>query len=335
MITRRAFLGSAVACGASGALAATGCGGELVAPSYARLDPALIERDPPALLPRGLLVFGYLDAQALFASSFGGEVAQVIQGLFPLGPESGFVVRRDVSKVWAGAYAMQGADWCAVVEGTFDQAAIQRAATARSITVLGSPLVPSQYAGVDLYSAGAIGFTVLTARVGLVGNETGMRRALDRLKGNAPVRMIPTWMTALSQTKGASMALAADVGMQPAVVAAAQKMAFLNELRAVRALGNVTPQTGTGVNLVGTFSYSDPRYAESGATAIQGLNRMAQLAALFTSFGGITVPNAEVARKDADVAFAMSLPDSLMKTLLRMGADSVRSSVSSTPVQGR
>ncbi|MEO5726317.1 MAG: hypothetical protein ABI134_25830, partial [Byssovorax sp.] len=113
---------------------AAGCGGSA---DYGliggeKVDASLIDRDPIALLPRGALVLGSLDATAMFQSKWGAEAAQIVQTLLPLGPESNFVPTRDVTRVVSGVYAMQGADFCAVVQGNFDLVAIQRAVDARA-----------------------------------------------------------------------------------------------------------------------------------------------------------------------------------------------------------
>ncbi|HSN98612.1 MAG TPA: hypothetical protein VLS89_09940, partial [Candidatus Nanopelagicales bacterium] len=178
---RRAFeIGLALTAGLVAA-GVSGCGGaaeSLILVGGEPVDAATIDRDPLALLPSGIVMLSYLDAAALFQSSLGGEVDTLIHQLLPIGSESGFVPSRDVTRVHGGLYAMQGADFCAVLQGNFDPEAIRRSADSRALTVLGAPLVKTRYAGNDLYTAGNIGFVVLTRRTVLTGNETGMRRAL-------------------------------------------------------------------------------------------------------------------------------------------------------------
>src|SRR5690606_25393976 len=160
----------------------------------------------------------------MFSTGVGAEVDQIVKGLLPIGPESNFVPSRDVARVYGGLYAMQGADFCAILQGNFDPDAIRRSADMRAVTVAGAPLVKSRYAGTDLYAAGNIGFVVLAPHTLLTGNETGMRRALDRLRGGKLERSIPAWMIDLAGTRGASFALAGDLATQAAVASASQQI---------------------------------------------------------------------------------------------------------------
>ena len=201
-----------------------------------KVDASLVDRDPLALLPRGVLVLGSVDAAAMFQSRWGAEAAQVVQTLLPLGPESNFVPQRDVTRVVSGLYAMQGADFCAVVQGNFDIPAIQRAVDARAIVIDGAALVKTRYAGNDLYTANNLGFTLVTSHTALSGNETGMRRALDRLRFGKLERSIPKWMLDLAETKNATMAIAGDLGAPGAVDVTSAKLPFLGSVRSVRVI---------------------------------------------------------------------------------------------------
>ncbi len=80
-------------------------------------------------------MFGYRDAAVLFKSNLGPDVSNMVQTLLLLGAESNFVRTRDVTKIFAGTYAMQGADFCAVVQGSFDTDAILgRSVDARAVS---------------------------------------------------------------------------------------------------------------------------------------------------------------------------------------------------------
>ncbi len=52
-------------------------------------------------------------------------------------------------------------------------------------------MVKSSYAGRSLYTAGNMGFTVLTQKTLLFGNDTGIRRALDRIQEGRAKRQQP------------------------------------------------------------------------------------------------------------------------------------------------
>jgi hypothetical protein len=306
--------------------AAGGCSGageSLVLIGGQAVDAATIDRDPLALLPSGILMLGYLDASAMWTSGLGGEVDQLVSNLLPLGRESNFVPSRDVTRVYGGLYAMQGADFCAVVQGNFDIDAIRRAADARSQTPLGAPIVKSRYAGTDLYTTGNVGFVVLTSHTILTGNETGMRRALDRLRVGKLERSVPVWMIALAETKNASFALAGDLTGQAAVSTAAQQIPFLAGLRYVRIVGNFQPP---GINFAGALTYADPQAAASGAVALRNLEQIARIASFLSSwgFGAGSVPPMQVAQSQNDVAFTLPLGDGMVRMLIRTASDAIR-----------
>jgi hypothetical protein len=273
------------------------------------------------------VILGYLDAAALFKTPLGGDVEQIVQSLLPLGPESNFSARRDVTRVYGGVYAMQGADFCAVVQGTFDVDAIHRAVGARAITVAGAPLVKSQYAGNDLYTAGNLGFTLLTPHTALTGNEIGMRRALDRLRRGKLERSIPPWMADLFQEKRASILAAGDLAGQPAVASASQTLPFLGGLKTLRALGNFE---APGVNLVGTLGYGDPQTAASAAAGLQNAHQMAQMFSIFAAFSGFSVPPLQLATKESDVAFTVPMSEGTARGLLHLAAEAAKKAITST-----
>ncbi|AUX21134.1 hypothetical protein SOCEGT47_016120 [Sorangium cellulosum] len=307
--------------------ALAGCGGaddSLALVGGEKIDATAIDRDPLAVLPSGAVMLGYLDAAALFTSSLGGEVNQIITSLLPLGPESNFVPARDVVKIHGGLYAMQGADFCAVMQGNFDVDAIRRAADARTVTVIGAPLVKTRYADNDLFTAGNVGFVVLTPHTILTGNETGMRRALDRLRSGKLERSVPAWTVDLIGTRGASFAVAGDLSSQPAVASAAGQLPFLAGLQYVRIIGNFQPP---GVNFAGALTYADPQSAASGAVALRNLEQIAKIASLLSSwgFGYGSVPPMQVAQRESDVAFTVPLGEGIVRMLLRTAAETARS----------
>ena len=299
---------------------AAGCGGSetLALVGGERVDAAAIDRDPLALLPSGVVMLGYLDAAQMFATGVGGEVDQIVTGLLPIGRESNFVPSRDVTRVYGGLYAMQGADFCAVLQGNFDAEAIRRSADTGAVTVIGAPLLKNRYADNDLYTAGNIGFVVLTPHTLLTGNETGMRRALDRLRQGKPERSVPSWMIDIISTKGAAFAVAGDLATQAAVASASQQVPFLAGLQYVRVVGNFQPP---GVNFAGALTYADPQSAANGAVALRNLEQIARIATLLTSWGFGSAPPMQVAQSQADVAFTLPLSDGMARTLLRTGAE--------------
>jgi hypothetical protein len=287
------------------------------------VSAAAIDEAPLSLLPSGALIIGTLDAKALMQSSFGPQVAELASALLPLGPESNFVAARDVSRIYAAAYAMQGADVCAVLQGNFDASAIGQAATARARTPSGTPLVRTQYAGYEIYTVANIGFAVLTRATILSGTETGMRRALDRLRYGSLENALPGWMRdLLEQQRDAAFVMVGDLSQQGVVAAAAAQVPFLGGITLLRLLGNFRPP---GMNVVGTVGYRDAAAAAQGAAALGQLQQLAYLASLLASWGfGGQMPPLDVSQQGSDVAFATSLDTGLVSMLLTAAAQLLR-----------
>jgi len=311
---RRLPLVAALALASTLAPGSGGCASvpEGVVVNGARVDDAAVDRDPLALLPGGVIALGYLDAAALLRSPIGPDVAALAQRLLPLGPESGFDARRDVVRIWGGAYSMQGVDFCAVVEGTFDPAAIHRAAEVGAVTALGAPLVKSSYAGNDLYTSDNIGFVVVTPHVVLAGNETGIRRALDRLRGSKLERAVPAWMVDIASAKNAAMAGAADLSDQtpPGVLASA-----LGGVRHVRVLGNFD---APGLNLAGALTYADAESAAHAVSVMHSMTGALMIAGAASAFGNIPVPKIHTEGQANDLAFTAAFQESALRPLLNL-----------------
>ncbi len=280
----------------------------------ARLSSEAIDKDPLALLPANPVVLGWVDAQAFFASPFGGELNRLATKYIPLGQEAGFVAQRDLKKMVGGVYSLAGADVVAVAQGDFNPEMIRSAVEQRATTPSGVPIVHSKYAGNDVYTTGNVGFTVVTKHTVLVGNETGMRRALDRIRDNRVKREVPEWMTKLMDNPQASAVLAGDVAGQPQVAAMAKMAPFLNGLSNFRILGNFQPP---GVNLAGTLSYPDPTSAAAGANALRSVGQMASWMNVL-AFIGITSPlqSLQVNTKDNDTMFVTALDAQSLTRLL-------------------
>ncbi len=314
---------------AAAALSIPGCGGgdSLVLVSGQRVDSARLDADPVSILPPGILMFGYVDAAAMFHSSLGPDVSNMVQTLLPLGPDANFVATRDVTKVFAGTYAMQGADFCAVLQGNFDTEAIRRSVDARAVSLAGVPLTKSRYADADLYTAGNIGFTLLTAHTALSGNETGMRRALDRIRYGKLTRAVPEWMTTLGRTPGATFALAGDFGSASPGAAAVQTLPFLSGASTLRLIGNFQ---SPGMNFAGTLSFNDEGSAATSASAFESLRSISPFMSLLSAIGlGITIPPIQSAQQGKDVGFTVAMDEGTARTLLRKGGDVMRSVVRS------
>lgn len=328
---RRELLGSVAA--ALTLAMVPGCGGDpnLVLQTGRPVDATMVDRDPLALLPAGVVGLAGGDARRLFATSLGGDVDQIVRELVPLGPESNFDARRDVDRMTVGFYAMQGVDLCAVVQGRFDAAAIERAADARKVMPSGKPIVKTRYAEQTMFTVGTLGFVVLSPRTMLSGNETGMRRALDRLRyqaGDAPVpvlaRAVPKWMTELIEKPEAAFAFAGDFSSSSAGAAATQAVPFVAGMTRARILGNFAQP---GVNLAGTLTYADETSAENGGQTLRNLSDAGQLVGILATLAyGTTIPPVDTRRSGKDVAFTTSVDEPTARQALRWLADEAKKS---------
>lgn len=267
----------------------------------ARLPSEVIDRDPIALLPSKPVVLGVIDVPAFLASPLGHEINRLASKYVPLGQETGFVLQRDLKKMIGGAYSLAGVDVVAVAQGDFNPELIAQAADRHATTPGGTQLVHSKYAGNDVFTAGNVGFTVVTRHTMLIGNETGMRRALDRIRDNRLARDVPEWMTKLVETPQAATVLAGDVATEPRVAAMARMAPFLGGLLTFRMVGNFQPP---GVNVAGTLTYVDAPSAAAGANALKGLAQATAITAVLSMFGlGAPLQNLQVETHDRDTNF--------------------------------
>jgi hypothetical protein len=279
-----------------------------------KLSSEAIDAVPMALLPANPVLLGWVDAQAFFASPLGGELSRLCAAHLPLGKEAGFEARRDLKKVVLGAYSMAGADGVAVAQGDFRPAEIKAAAERHAMTPIGVPLAHSVYAGNDVYTAGNVGFTVLTQHTLLFGNETGMRRALDRIRDNRLNVEVPAWMVRLMQNPQASVVVAGDANSQAAVSALSSSLPFLNGLRNFRVLGNFQPP---GINFAGALSYPDGAAAANAANSARGLAQLAGVMNVLSVFGlGSPLKTLQIEVQQNDVTFVMAVDSQSLTRLL-------------------
>lgn len=290
------------------------------------VSAAEIDADPVSLLPGGAIVTSRLDARALFASSLGPTTASLVGRLLPLGRESNFEASRDVRTVHGAFYAMQGADFCAVLQGTFDVASIARAAEARAATPSGTPLVRTPYAGYAIYTVANIGFAVLTPSTILSGDETGMRRALDRLRYGSRKRDLAPWMDGVLADSRAAFALVGDFERDGIAQAAAEAVPFVEGSTRLRALGNFQ---APGINLVGTIGYRDADAATRGAANLAQVQQLTSFASMFTALAGAGAPRIDVRTHDKDVSFASSVDTAMMQILMNLAVGAIRPGASS------
>lgn len=311
---------------ALGACAAFGCGrkDDVVVKTGAdkKLTTAQIDADPIPLLPGGAIGMVYVDARALFASRFGDKLLGVVQRRTPLPASAGFEPRQHLEKLWLGFYSMQGADAAGVAVGTYDRERIEAAADGTQQTPLGVPVTKTRYAGRTLYAAGSVGFSVLTARTALVGNDTGMRRALDRIEEGRARRQIPAYMDRLLSTQNAPLVAGADFTSHPLPDATRRELPFLDGVETLALVGNFEEP---GLNLAGTLTYSEPAAAERGAVNLVNLRVTLERYAPFLALVGIAQPirKLEAQPKQSEVSFVVGVDGVAVAALLEKFQDFV------------
>ncbi|HEY3501016.1 MAG TPA: hypothetical protein VGK73_40260 [Polyangiaceae bacterium] len=285
-----------------------------------KLTPAQIDEDPVPLLPGGAIGVVYIDARALFGSKFGDKLLTVVQRRTPLPPSAGFDPRRDLEKIWLGFYSMQGADAAGVVVGTFDPKKIEAAADGVQKTPLGVPVTKTTYAGRALYTAGSLGFSILTPRTAFIGNDTGMRRALDRIEEGRARRQLPPYMDKLLAASNAPLVGGADFTSSPLPDAARQELAFLDGVKTLAVVGNFEEP---GLNLAGTLSYADEAAAQRGAQNLVSMRSSLERYAPFLALLGIAQPiqKLEVRPQGTELEFVIGVDGTAVAALLEKAQD--------------
>jgi hypothetical protein len=281
-----------------------------------------IDNNPLALLPGGSLGTFSIDAPKLFASSAGARLLQITRARLPVPESAGFVPERDLSTVLLGLYSFQGADFMGVATGNFNPEAIEAAAKGTQLTPLGTPLVRVEYAGRVFYVSGNIGFVVLTPHTVLFGNETGIRRGLDRLEaGRVKVELAPQ-IESFMRAPGAPFAFGSDAEYDPQVSAFTSQLPFLKGMSMMRAVGNFDPP---GVNIAGTLTYKDAAQAEQGAAQLQSLQQNLAAYGFLASVIGLAQPiqQLQVTRVESSLQTSIALDGNAAAGLLNTFAGAV------------
>ena len=284
------------------------------------ITEAEIDRDPVALLPAGAIGVIRADAPAFYASAFGQRIKRIADSRIPLPPSAGFDPQRDLTTLWIGLYSMAGADFAAVCQGTFNAANIERAADGVTLTPLGAPLVKTTYAKRNLYVSKNIGFTILTPRTALFGNETGIRRALDRLSEGRARHELSADVDQVLQTPNAPLASAWDFSTEAPAEALVKNLPFLAGVKKARIIGNFQHP---GVNLAGTLSYPDEAAAQAGTQQLLNTNQTIQRYSFLMQLVGIGNPlqGLQAQPVGADSQFAVGVDQKAIEWVLNQVAD--------------
>lgn len=279
------------------------------------ITAADVDRDPVALLPGGAIGIARVDAPALFQSQFGQRMLAIVNSRIPLPPSAGFEPSRDLAALYVGMYSMQGIDVAMVATGSFRPDAIERAADGTTMTPLGAPLVKTTYAKKTLYVSRNVGFAVLTEHTVLLGDETGIRRCLDRLTEGKAKHDVPKWVDDVLGTENANMAGAFDFAGQAPAGALVQQFGFLQGIRTARVLGNFQPP---GLNFAGSLSYPDPSAAAAGAQSMLQVNQTLRSYSFFMQLAGIGNPiqNLQASPNGNDADFVVAVDSRAIEWLL-------------------
>lgn len=246
-----------------------------------------IDSDPLALLPGGAITVGVLDTEALFSSQFGDKLLEVAKRRAPVPEAAGYEPKRDLKKAYFGVYSMQGADVAGVALGTFDPQKIEAAADGVQKTPQGVPVTKTTYAGRALYTADSVGFTILTTRTALFGNQTGIRRSLDRIKDGTAKRELLPWATKVLAQQNVPFAFGSNLKDNPVPNALRSRLPFLDGVETLSVIGNFA---SPGVNLAGTLVYPDEAAAKVGAGKVGETRAMLDTYTPFLSLLGIPQP---------------------------------------------
>jgi hypothetical protein len=274
-----------------------------------------IDKQPLALLPGGVVGIASVDTTKLFASPFGNRVLALLNQHLPVPASADFQPARDLVHLYLGLYSMQGADLSGVAIGKFNKPKIEAAVNGVDKTPQGVPIAKRQYAGRTLYTASGAGFCLLTDNTALFGNDTGIRRALDRIREGRVKRQTLPWMDKLLNSETAPIVAGADLRAQAIPEAASSNLAFLSGLETMAFVGNFADP---GINLAGTLVYGDEAGAKQGADNVQSLSQKLGTYGTLLALIGIPQPvrQLQAEAKGKEAAFVMGLDAAAIGELL-------------------
>lgn len=248
---------------------AIGCGGsrEVILRTASGVEATAedIDRQPLWLLPPDGVGWLHLEVAPAASSELGKYVLADLQARLPLPQAAGFSFERDVARLSIATYSMRGLDFAGVATGHFDAQRIDAAALEYQGGALAPSLTRSTYAGRTLFTSASIGFVILTPQTALFGNETGIRRCLDRIAESRVADDLPAWVKELLMTPNAAFSLGADLRANPLTAAFSGKLSALRGAATARGIGNFEPP---GINLAGTIGHADHDAARATAAAL-------------------------------------------------------------------
>jgi hypothetical protein len=248
---------------------ALSCGGgrEIILRTAAGVEATAedIDSNPLWLLPPGGIGWAHLEVTPALQSGLGKYVLSDLEARFPMPDAAGFSFERDVTSFSVASYSMQGIDFAGVAMGRFEPARIEAAALDYKGGPLAPALIKSQYAGRTLFTTASVGFVILTPRTALFGNDTGIRRCLDRIAESRVADDLPAWVKDMLVTPNAAFSLGIDMQQNPFAAALSGRLAALRGASMARGIGNFD---APGINLAGTVTHADQEAARATATAL-------------------------------------------------------------------
>jgi hypothetical protein len=295
----------------------------VVAPALPTRPVVDVDADPVALLPAGPLGAAYVDGHAFATSTNGGDLLAIADKLLPFARDIDFDVKRDLAGVWIAAYSFTGADAVAVVTGTFKQDKIEDAAQKGLKTPFGIA-VGSTYAGRKIYTVANFGFTSLTPKTSLVGTETAIRRALDRIQAGTVKRELTGWMGDWVVQPGYPMTFAGDVSRQSFGKTVTSMLPWVDGMQYVRGRARFNADGSLGMS--GALTFPDAAKAKAASDGLSGMSHSIMMLAALKAIGVDPLfRKMECTPSGNDAQFATVVDEKGTRQLVRTLADFVDS----------
>lgn len=285
----------------------------------ANLTPTQIDADVAALLPFGAIAVANLNVQELSNSTVGGDLAAAGERMIPFATQIDFQLKRDVQRAYMGVYSFSGSDVLFALSGTFHPDKLEQAAGKGIQSPLGV-VTMSMYAGRKLYTVANFGFSMLTEHTALVGSETAMRRALDRIQSGAIRREFAPWIHDWLFQEGHSIVFASDMTKQSFGKFVAGIFPWAASMQYIRVRGKFNADGSFGLS--GAITYPDESKATAGAQGLAAVSKSVDIINMLKPLGiEPVVRNLNSNASGNDVQISTVLDESSVRGLLRRIVD--------------
>ncbi len=286
------------AIGVAFSLAVVGCSsarGAVVTFEGTSVDVETIDKDAWALLPPGMVGVMAFSAHDVLATPLGARVDAMVAKAVPAAYEAGLIPTQVVTRVTGASYASQGADGVGVLTTSLGPEFEQKLGA--------SAMQRTTYVGRPVYVQGKVALTVLTQKTMLMGTETSVRRALEKLARGDLTRAMPAWMTEIQGGDDAHLALASDFEHHAVAGSLVHQLPFLKGIRTATVLSKYAPPN---VHLVGTLNYESEGDRQSGAEFLRSVDKRGLLETLVLAAAGLSIPSVTVEEQGTAVKFSTS-----------------------------